>query len=263
MNILLLTITFIDFDVLHCIKRLRVSGVCHSSGDVVRCCTDYRQDGEICLPCIGSFGVNCTGGVCAEGFYGFGCRGICNCSKDEICDRRLGCENKTLEISNTTTGTTSNVVIIMCGIILCLILLLLAIGIRSKILHGRHRIHDNNQRENTITMNSESYSNVGEENQTYNECYPMSMIRDVPDNEFAHTNNADQISGQYIAVNTTAPPREGVFTSIQQAFQENKKRNEILVLLSKRKTKSQNTTPGCNYLSLLETHQDCINGEES
>lgn len=45
--------------------------------------------------CVGTFGDNCGGGPCMEGYYGFGCRNRCNCTKVQYCDRFRGCVNNT------------------------------------------------------------------------------------------------------------------------------------------------------------------------
>ena len=47
--------------------------------------------------CIGTFGDNCSGGPCKEGYYGFGCLSKCNCSTEQECDRFTGCTNLTGE----------------------------------------------------------------------------------------------------------------------------------------------------------------------
>ena len=41
--------------------------------------------------CIGTFGDNCNGGPCPNGYYGFGCLSKCNCSSEQQCDRIKGC----------------------------------------------------------------------------------------------------------------------------------------------------------------------------
>ncbi|XP_061162595.1 uncharacterized protein LOC133171811 [Saccostrea echinata] len=94
---LFFTTILITFNNLPCVKGLK----CRQNGGIVRCCTNFREVGDTCLPCIGSFGVNCTGGTCVEGFYGFGCREKCNCSIHEVCDHRIGCQKKA---SSTKTG---------------------------------------------------------------------------------------------------------------------------------------------------------------
>lgn len=40
--------------------------------------------------CIGTWGIEC-GNNCAFGHYGFGCRKMCNCSYQQICDPKQGC----------------------------------------------------------------------------------------------------------------------------------------------------------------------------
>lgn len=45
--------------------------------------------------CIGSFGDNCSGGPCTEGYYGHGCRNKCNCTEQQYCNKFEGCVNNT------------------------------------------------------------------------------------------------------------------------------------------------------------------------
>ena len=45
--------------------------------------------------CIGTFGNNCSGGPCKEGYYGFGCLSKCNCLQHQQCDRFKGCTDLT------------------------------------------------------------------------------------------------------------------------------------------------------------------------
>ncbi|XP_052717042.1 uncharacterized protein LOC128189460 [Crassostrea angulata] len=72
-------------------------GVCQGSVTKLKCCTDYiyHPQSDDCRPCIGTFGDNCDGGPCLDGYYGHGCRGVCNCTKQQECDRFIGCVNST------------------------------------------------------------------------------------------------------------------------------------------------------------------------
>ena len=40
--------------------------------------------------CIGFYGVNCSQ-PCPDGYFGHGCRQICNCNDTEICNAKIGC----------------------------------------------------------------------------------------------------------------------------------------------------------------------------
>nr|XP_034337453.1 uncharacterized protein LOC105318438 isoform X2 [Crassostrea gigas] len=84
-----LTFSIVLMNVLS-IRSLKTSGVCKQHGGLYRCCNNFRQEGQNCIPCVGSFGINCSG-RCVDGFFGFGCLGRCNCSEDQICDSRDGC----------------------------------------------------------------------------------------------------------------------------------------------------------------------------
>ncbi|XP_052712431.1 uncharacterized protein LOC128186636 [Crassostrea angulata] len=66
-------------------------GVCNTSSQIFKCCTNYQLQDDICKPCIGTFGENCTAGICLEGYYGFGCKDKCNCTKQTVCNRFKGC----------------------------------------------------------------------------------------------------------------------------------------------------------------------------
>lgn len=55
-----------------------------------RCCKDYYQDGGLCKPCIGSYGNNCSSGVCSSGYFGHGCNDKCPCGT-VLCDPEHGC----------------------------------------------------------------------------------------------------------------------------------------------------------------------------
>ncbi|XP_078338753.1 uncharacterized protein LOC144626986 [Crassostrea virginica] len=59
------------------------------------CFTNYELKDEVCVPCIGTFGDDCSGGPCMEGYYGFGCQSKCNCSTHHQCNRIKGCVNLT------------------------------------------------------------------------------------------------------------------------------------------------------------------------
>ena len=40
--------------------------------------------------CIGFFGVNCSQ-PCPDGYFGHGCRQVCNCNDTESCNAEIGC----------------------------------------------------------------------------------------------------------------------------------------------------------------------------
>ena len=56
--------------------------------------------------CIGTFGDDCSGGPCTEGYYGFGCQSKCNCSTQQQCDRIIGCIESKGETNNDNFKTT-------------------------------------------------------------------------------------------------------------------------------------------------------------
>ncbi|XP_062588555.1 multiple epidermal growth factor-like domains protein 10 [Saccostrea cucullata] len=70
------------------------SGICNVSwaNNQMRlgCCLDFQLVDGNCKPCIGRHGPNCSL-HCDFGFFGFGCRQLCNCSDRQGCDRHTGC----------------------------------------------------------------------------------------------------------------------------------------------------------------------------
>ncbi|XP_078338752.1 uncharacterized protein LOC144626985 [Crassostrea virginica] len=70
------------------------------------CCTNYEFKDFNCVPCIGTFGDDCSGGPCEEGYYGFGCLHKCNCSTQQQCDRSIGCIESKANISTQSEEET-------------------------------------------------------------------------------------------------------------------------------------------------------------
>lgn len=89
-----------------CISK---GGQCDSSSNNDgTCCSDFYKDLKFgtCLPCIGSFGHNCSF-PCPDGYFGHGCRLKCDCNITESCEPETGCtiryiaDNKTESKTNT------------------------------------------------------------------------------------------------------------------------------------------------------------------
>ncbi|XP_078333052.1 uncharacterized protein LOC111109726 isoform X2 [Crassostrea virginica] len=59
------------------------------------CCADFYREPKsgLCLPCVGSFGENCSS-PCPDGYFGYRCLQICDCNNTEECDPKNGCVNK-------------------------------------------------------------------------------------------------------------------------------------------------------------------------
>ncbi|XP_022286583.2 uncharacterized protein LOC111099529 isoform X2 [Crassostrea virginica] len=94
------------------------------------CCPDHQLVGGICLPCFGSWGLQCTQD-CPDGFYGFGCRSKCVCHPNQICHNIDGCIEDRLEdqdkpgiLCDTVLATS------ICSGSLCLILIVYILGKR-------------------------------------------------------------------------------------------------------------------------------------
>ncbi|XP_061198162.1 multiple epidermal growth factor-like domains protein 10 [Saccostrea echinata] len=260
---LLFTNILLNFNSPSCVKAKGV--VCRQYDGVDRCCTNYRQERGICIPCIGSFGINCSGGICVEGFYGFGCREKCNCTIHEVCDHRIGCRKKVSELSSITTAAATScmaVIITLGGVILCLFILLLAVVLRSKILLNCLSIHRTHQRENTSSTDTRSQNYESADNQTYVECDPESVTEvRYPENQFEYSHHSEVTSGSYVS--PVLPHRVLVQMSLKEEFEKNRKRTGILPLISQRNLLLHNTSHESGYLSAIQRQQNCKNGEES
>nr|XP_022317940.1 uncharacterized protein LOC111121102 [Crassostrea virginica] len=94
------------------------------------CCADHQLVGGICLPCVGSWGLQCTQD-CPDGFYGFGCRSKCNCHPNQTCDNIDGCiENRSED--QDKPGILCDILLAtsICSGSLCLILIVYILGKR-------------------------------------------------------------------------------------------------------------------------------------
>nr|XP_022344155.1 uncharacterized protein LOC111137136 isoform X2 [Crassostrea virginica] len=54
------------------------SGICERNKDGIKCCVDFKKNGNKCEGCIGYYGYQCVH-KCDPGYYGFGCREKCSC----------------------------------------------------------------------------------------------------------------------------------------------------------------------------------------
>nr|XP_034304117.1 multiple epidermal growth factor-like domains protein 6 [Crassostrea gigas] len=69
-------------------------GTCkNSKTNESSCCTDYYDYFGSCLPCMGSYGPNCSS-ICPNGYFGHGCRHKCSCASTQWCDAVIGCSSK-------------------------------------------------------------------------------------------------------------------------------------------------------------------------
>ncbi|XP_048731003.1 uncharacterized protein LOC125648123 isoform X3 [Ostrea edulis] len=106
------------------------SGVCNTmwinNQFQIKCCVDFLLVNGACKPCIGRHGINCTS-PCRFGYYGFGCRHLCNCSDRQGCDRQIGC----FDVDNNYVHT-HYVVAVMCAILITSVVVVVAILICKK-----------------------------------------------------------------------------------------------------------------------------------
>ncbi|XP_078336599.1 uncharacterized protein LOC111099208 [Crassostrea virginica] len=98
---------FVHLSILIHTQNLVVSGQnCDSQNKKGQlCCTNYALIEGVCTPCVGTFGDNCSGGPCPNGYYGFGCKSKCICSTQQQCDRFKGCTNLTAELEKENQDT--------------------------------------------------------------------------------------------------------------------------------------------------------------
>ncbi|XP_065941227.1 uncharacterized protein [Magallana gigas] len=98
-NVLFLFCNFISL----CLSNEDIGECSNSKTNETSCCADYYRDSETksCLPCVGSFGHDCST-PCQYGYFGHGCRRECDCNYSQTCDPMIGCIVTSGEISNLT-----------------------------------------------------------------------------------------------------------------------------------------------------------------
>ncbi|XP_062589433.1 multiple epidermal growth factor-like domains protein 10 [Saccostrea cucullata] len=118
--------------------------ICTDSNGTQSCCHDYKNISGKCTACIGSYGKGCSN-PCTYGYYGHGCRGRCDCSENQICDKRRGClvlqndylKNITKSDYKRSEGSShslQSMIIIICGVLaLVSIVLGMVCYLRSKL----------------------------------------------------------------------------------------------------------------------------------
>eukprot|EP00105_Crassostrea_gigas_P026502 XP_011447487.1 PREDICTED: uncharacterized protein LOC105342287 [Crassostrea gigas] len=253
------------------IRSLKTSGVCKQHGGLYRCCSNFRQEGQNCIPCVGSFGINCSG-RCPERFFGFGCLGRCNCSEDQICDSRDGCMEDKIRQYEESTRIYLYIIILLCAIIICLLVALVAVSIKRKFTTSRHYqhelVHTDTPGEYTSTehqgylecvsgsgrmLENSSLENQFEELQSSNlrsTHYEYTNPRLFPseDKTFYQRENRQEI---HPTNNTEPPVRADVWRSIKDNVKKNRERSSVLRILSSRISLHETNHSG-SYISVID-----------
>lgn len=253
------------------IRSLKTSGVCKQHGGLYRCCSNFRQEGQNCIPCVGSFGINCSG-RCPERFFGFGCLGRCNCSEDQICDSRDGCMEDKIRQYEESTRIYLYIIILLCAIIICLLVALVAVSIKRKFTTSRHYqhelVHTDTPGEYTSTehqgylecvsgsgrmLENSSLENQFEELQSSNlrsTHYEYTNPRLFPSENktFYQRENRQEI---HPTNNTEPPVRADVWRSIKDNVKKNRERSSVLRILSSRISLHETNHSG-SYISVID-----------
>ncbi|XP_078338348.1 uncharacterized protein LOC111138447 [Crassostrea virginica] len=247
-----------EFFLILCFLFIKTRGIigygrrCGLKNNKSRCCTNYQLIDGSCTPCIGTFGDNCSGGPCKEGYYGFGCLSKCNCSDlEQQCDRIKGCT----EPSGGQTGTEFPLqlpVSILSGVVILLVVSLVAVVYKRKKLF--HRFYQ----EECVTTRNGSFG-VGyasADHNTYLECYPTPQ-REPSEGGLNHdqleeSKTCETGSEHYLSVNPRPPTNTyDVWKTIKETVEKNRERNSMLQLLS-RKSVPPNACQRYSYLSVVE-----------
>ncbi|XP_052712806.1 uncharacterized protein LOC128186887 [Crassostrea angulata] len=179
---------------LHDIQSLKTSGVCKQYDGSHRCCSNYRQEGQHCIPCVGSFGINCSG-RCVDGFYGFGCLNRCNCSDDQICDHVVGC--KRVKTKHDTESTRIYILSLSSGFIICLLVLLVIVAMKRKMTPSR------NYQQELVNTESTLVEYSFPEHQGYLEYDPRQMLEIVnPEHRFKDSQSRKSRFEHYESINS-------------------------------------------------------------
>nr|XP_034337447.1 uncharacterized protein LOC105319949 isoform X3 [Crassostrea gigas] len=185
---------------LHDIQSLKTSGVCKQHDGSHRCCSNYRQEGQHCIPCVGSFGINCSG-RCVDAFYGFGCLSRCNCSGDQICDHVVGCKKD--KTKHDTEFTKIYILSLSSGFIICLLVLLVIVAMKRKMTPSRHYQQELVNTEST----PEEYSSP--EHRGYSEYDPRQMLSIVnPEHRSKESRSSKSRSEHYESIKSKPESKE-------------------------------------------------------
>lgn len=276
-----LTFVIVSANVLS-IRSLRTSGVCKQHDGLHRCCSNFRQEGQNCIPCVGSFGINCSG-RCVEGFFGFGCLGRCNCSEDQICDSRDGCMEGRIRQHEESTRIYRYIIILLCTIIICLLVALVAVSIKRKFIPSRHYQHELVHTDTLGEYPSTEYqgylecvSGSGEmlENISLENQFEELQSSELRSTHYEYTTprlfpNKDKIFSQkenmeetHPTNNTDLPVGSDVWRSIKDNVKKYRERNSVLRILSSR-ISLHDTNHSSSYISVIDEKSNSCNAEKS
>uniref|UniRef100_K1Q5N3 Uncharacterized protein n=1 Tax=Magallana gigas TaxID=29159 RepID=K1Q5N3_MAGGI len=117
---------------LHQCAITRIDEVFNEKNEIF-CCADYYKDFEsrFCLPCIGSFGHNCSL-TCKDGYFGHGCRSKCECNDSQTCEPQIGCTPRSNHYNGSTLSANYMYVVVAIAVILTVLIILEANNMKVK-----------------------------------------------------------------------------------------------------------------------------------
>ncbi|XP_061183013.1 uncharacterized protein LOC133191275 [Saccostrea echinata] len=68
----------------------------HKDGTLI-CCSGFYLFNGSCIECFGAYGENCNT-PCRENFYGYRCKETCFCTKYQVCNKYLGCQQNAINV---------------------------------------------------------------------------------------------------------------------------------------------------------------------
>lgn len=142
---------------------------------------------------------------CPSGYHGIQCSEKCQCDE---CNSITGvCSNLTVttDIERHTVEKCYNqeIIIILCGCIVSLLVLLVAVVVKRKTTSYGHYQHG------LVNIDTTSAGFSTAENQTYLECDPTKMIEiKYLDNQMEELRNNESRSKHYVSVTSKLNPKE-------------------------------------------------------
>ncbi|XP_048744236.2 uncharacterized protein LOC125657596 [Ostrea edulis] len=169
------------------------------------CCEDYHKEGFLCKPCIGSFGVNCSGGFCTSGYYGHGCKEVCHCGTI-LCDRKLGCTK------DNGHGVYHHWIFIVFGV-LAMNSILITIAVNG-FISTRQRDIPAEQENSLETPKRKGKLNI------YVDALLRRVRRSPSDDDDDDTDTESQKDGYLAMRMSMAPPKDGIHQFSDRAEEE-------------------------------------------
>nr|XP_022345242.1 uncharacterized protein LOC111137839 isoform X3 [Crassostrea virginica] len=230
------------------------SGICEWNKDGIKCCVDFKKNGNKCEGCIGYYGHGCVH-KCDPGYYGFGCREKCNC---------VPCYNvngSCLDIETTLTVQSAQGVPVWPFIVLGSFGFLTIAAVLTVVVMDSRKLPPSRPYElQHISTDTVSMEYASVENNIYLECNLTDneeILKDNPKcNHLEEYKTSQTGSGHYLSVNLKPNSSADVWKSIEETAKRNREKKDMLQLLTRRNV-PQNTNERFSYVSFVEELSSC------